>query len=274
MAREKIASLFLGNRLRQLRKNSGVSGALTLAEKMNGAYSAATILRREAGLLKIDLSYIETFAKSLKLSAEEKEHLEIDFRIALLRAKNDTKKIAQAYLELIKQARTHWVYTSGIIPGQLQTFEYATAIIKAYGNYEDPSGPARNRIELARQNLNNSHRQARLVLWEPALYTTYGTVNTMLDQLQALLRFSENSSFEFRVLPQDVFATVPLHGSFDLVDEGYCICSSLIGAVTSEDPATAEKLKSVFERIWENSIAGAAREKIIQKAIAHYEKIK
>jgi hypothetical protein len=274
MARRKIASLTLGKRLRELRKQKGVKSTRLMAEKLRGKYSAAGVLRREIGKIQIDLNYVEAFCKALGLQGPEREAIMVFARSSILRAQGNLDQLLWDYWELRKRAKVSYIYTAALIPTGLQTIDYARATIEAYGrNNGETEALALERLEWARQSLLDTTKRTCIVCSESALYMPVGTPQIMIDQLSRVRDFEDIPTFEFRILPNSVFLKVPLHELFLVFDQAYSLCDSRIGALTSEDPRLAPRLSADFQQIWSLSVIGIRRTKMVEKAIAHFESL-
>ena len=111
-------------------------------------------------------------------------------------------------------------FQSMIVPGLLQTGEYARAVISRIVNVPPEEVDDRVAARLARQSLLSRDRPARLVFYlhESALHTPVGGRVVMWDQLQNLLRMSMRPHLTVRVAPTSLGAHAAMAGSFTLME--------------------------------------------------------
>ncbi|MEU3168509.1 helix-turn-helix transcriptional regulator [Streptosporangium sp. NPDC006930] len=162
-----------------------------------------------------------------------------------------------SYVEFEAAARTirHWEPL--LIPGLLQTPEYAREIIRA-------GHPDRSDIELARRvdarmqrktSLFGAHTTLHALIAEGALRHPVGAPDTMARQLGDILQAMEQPNITVQVLPLEVGAHGGMEGTFSVLlfdddpDLGYAECPA--GEVYVEDSEQVKQLMLTFERLTE-----------------------
>lgn len=118
----------------------------------------------------------------------------------------------------LEQAATviRW-FELALVPGLLQTPEYATALVEAI----EPTTPIETMqgfvgARMTRQHLikATSRLKYHAIIWEPALQTPVGSARIMRNQLERLLELAEQPNLSIQVLPLAAGATPGLEGAF------------------------------------------------------------
>jgi transcriptional regulator with XRE-family HTH domain len=107
-----------------------------------------------------------------------------------------------------------------VVPGLLQTVEYAHALISRSGNVPAEEVDGRVAARLARQSLFSRERRARFTFYvhEFVLRTPVGGPAVMSDQLHHLLRMSVRPYVTLRVVPASLGAHAAMAGSFTFME--------------------------------------------------------
>jgi transcriptional regulator with XRE-family HTH domain len=107
-----------------------------------------------------------------------------------------------------------------VVPGLLQTGDYARAVMKRSANF--PAEEIEDRIEarLARHSLISRDRPPRFTFYvhEFVLRTPVGGTEVMSDQLHSLIRISVRPYITLRVVPVELGAHAAMASSFTLLD--------------------------------------------------------
>lgn len=109
-------------------------------------------------------------------------------------------------------AESQWCYTSMHLPGQVQTPEYALALLDGHLRVSPADAPAVVRGRMARQRLNGDPPlHLRAVIEEYVLDRIAGGPDVMAAQLRHLLSLMELPTVELHVMP----VSVPVHDGLD-----------------------------------------------------------
>lgn len=153
------------------------------------------------------------------------------------------------YLGLEAGAAELSIFDSYLVPGLLQTADYAEAVFRSDGDLTEEQ--IRQRVELrqGRQAVleqGDDNEQARVcaVLDESVLLRKRGTPEVMAQQLDHLLEVSEQPRVELLVLPLNAGAHVAQQGSFQILkfpsefvgDPGVVYLELLVEGRYYEDP--------------------------------------
>lgn len=106
-------------------------------------------------------------------------------------------------------------YEDGVIPGLLQTEDYARAILAAdidAGSDDQVEGHVTVRMQRQKRLTGDSPLQFKAVFNESALYRSVGDTEVMREQLASLLEHAESPNIDLRVLPFEAGAH-PVTGS-------------------------------------------------------------
>ena len=111
-------------------------------------------------------------------------------------------------------------FASTLVPGLLQTGDYARALLKEAGRVPADEIDARVAARLARQSLFSRDRPARFTFYlhEFVLRLPVGGPAVMVDQLQQLERLSRRAYLTLRVVPAVLGAHAATAGSFILME--------------------------------------------------------
>lgn len=114
-----------------------------------------------------------------------------------------------ALIGMEAEARSAWSWAPLIVPGLLQTEDYAREVTEGMLEHITPISPAetRRRVQarLARQQVLTRENPLELstILDESVLYRRFGNPKVMQTQLDRLLELTERDSITLRILPLD-----------------------------------------------------------------------
>lgn len=254
----------LGRKLRALRE----AQRLTLedvAEKSDNTFTVAKLSRLELAKSAAKSADVVTL---LDLYGVEDEEL----RGALLSLAREGARrgwwhsyrgvLSPVYEDLISlehEAATVRTWQMGVIPGLLQTAEYAREIITATAMSEAVESRVDSLVDvrLARQSVLT--REAPVKLWaviaESALHTRCVGAGVMRDQLGRLLERGQRPHVTIQVLPADSPPHAGQMGSYSLLsfEEGTDLdvvhAESLTSALYVEDPRDVGVYRQAFEEL-------------------------
>ncbi|MFD5040040.1 helix-turn-helix domain-containing protein [Streptomyces sp. NPDC006978] len=212
----------LGQELRRLREIKGMT-AEEVAERL--LVSQSKISRLENGRRSIS----QRDVRDLCGVYEVEDHRVVD---SLMQMAKDSRQQGwwhafgdipySVYIGLETDAASLRVYESLIVPGLLQTREYAQAVIEGMWPEATPSEiDKRIQIRLKRQDrLTDPVNPLRFwaVIDEALLRRIVGNPNTMRAQLLHLAELSELPHVTLQVLPYDVGAHPGMYGKFAILE--------------------------------------------------------
>ncbi|WP_328676673.1 helix-turn-helix domain-containing protein [Streptomyces sp. NBC_00322] len=212
----------LGQELRRLRELKGMT-AEEVAERL--LVSQSKISRLENGRRSIS----QRDVRDLCGVYEVEDHRIVD---SLMQMAKDSRQQGwwhafgdipySVYIGLETDAASLRVYESLIVPGLLQTREYAQAVIEGMWPEATPSEiDKRIQIRLKRQDrLTDPVNPLRFwaVIDEALLRRVVGNRQIMTDQLNHLAQLSEQPHVTLQVLPYDVGAHPGMYGKFAILE--------------------------------------------------------
>jgi len=176
------------------------------------------------------------------------------------------------FIEHERRASLVRVFQPLLVPGLLQTEEYARAVITGYGTPPDALGTALG-TRLSRQEIlyrQSEPCQLVAVIDESVLRRRIGDSEVMRDQLKSILAACERPNIRVQIIPADAGAYPGLDGPFVIatVDgrsigflEGY-----LKGRVIESPEGTAE-LERTWESIRDYALSGPQSLELITRTV-------
>ncbi|GLY86310.1 helix-turn-helix domain-containing protein [Actinoallomurus iriomotensis] len=157
----------------------------------------------------------------------------------------------KSFNELVARAFVIKIYSGQLIPGLLQTPEYARALFVAG---REPDIPSAVEARMARQD--PLHRPDPPEVWvllaETALLCHVGGRKVMRDQLARLLELSELPNVILRVVPNSAGANLGLDGPFKIVtvkEGSVAYLDALNGGRLAPETSEVAALDARFNRI-------------------------
>ncbi|MFI2338205.1 helix-turn-helix domain-containing protein [Nocardia rhamnosiphila] len=228
-------------------------------------FSRATLSRIELGQYeRIKVREVEFLCRYFDLPDDRTEYL------MAIAAQSNTKVWWQnyrhfmhegfsSYLELEAYATDFRFFQPLVIPGLLQTADYAKAIYRAYAP-DDPEQQIDSRVEMRMQRqrrLAQRRSRARMeyLLHENVLHTVVGSKRVMAAQCRAIADTSTHDNVTLRVLP---FAAGLPTGDvvqpfivLDFPDSEPAVVHSegAIGSMTFEDSDDVTRFRALYETL-------------------------
>jgi transcriptional regulator with XRE-family HTH domain len=246
-----------GSRLRRLREDAGLSGKL-LAERLG--WPASKVSRLENGRQTATVVDVEAWASALDLPApvragliEDLRSLRVEYATWRRQMRGGFAPRQRAGRALLEGTTTLRAFQPALVPGLLQTAEYARAVYRGVSEFD--GGPqdieAAVRERLRRQELlYEPGRQLRFLLTEAALRSRPAPVGVHRAQLDRLLVLAGVDTVELAVLPWAVELPRAMAHSFDVYDDQLVLVETVtaeLGVRDSDDVALYIKL---FELYW------------------------
>lgn len=164
-----------------------------------------------------------------------------------------------SYVALEDESSAMRLYCPELVPGLLQTEDYARAVIRAVRpGYDDESVERRVTARLARQKVlldRASPPELMLVLNEAVLRRVVAGADVMAAQLRALAAAAERPQLTLQVLPFSAGAHASLEGGFVLIefpeetDPDVVYVEGIMGDLYLESVGEVKRYQSAFERI-------------------------
>ena len=256
----------LGAELRRLRERAG----RTVADMVAGlGWSSSKLSRIETATIGISGPDLERLLTEYGVGDKERARL-LALRVqarqrAWWEAYGDV--LPDAYETLIgfeTEAKAISTYEAQVVPGLLQTDEYAKAVTQADGIYEDPDVLGqRVAVRMARQSVLTRDPPPILsvVLDEAVLRRLIGGRQVLHRQLLRLLEAGERPTVTIQVLPFEAGAHRALAGSFiilefgDGTDQPLVYSEGMTGGVFRSRPDEVRSYQTSFEALREAALS-------------------
>jgi transcriptional regulator with XRE-family HTH domain len=270
----------LAAELRRLRGRSGMTGD-QVAENLN--WSASKVSRLEHGRTGFKMTDVVALLDLYEVPTTLRDDLLALTRTTYKKSWLESESASlptmfAAYVSTETEAETIWNWEPQIVPGLLQTENYARSIHEAWQTVVTLS-PAeiqrRVAIRLERQNLLDRDPPLYLfaVLDESVLTRRIGSASIMREQLDHLLESTERDTIDVRVLPLHAFHPIST-GSFvymqfpsteDVSFNDVVATESLTSNYYVEGQDDTYQYRLTFERLVEESLDDRKSAELISK---------
>lgn len=182
------------------------------------------------------------------------------------------RRLQESRMPLFERTHSFRIYCSQVVPGLLQTPEYAHALLTSIatqnGTPDDVAEAVAARLARARVLREGDHRFS-FVIEEAALRYQLGDVDTMAGQLGHLLSVMSLPSVSLGVIPFQVPGGRPIWtlGNFSMYDEAEVRVELLTAAVTVTAPGEIGAYAKAFAALAEMAVFGAAARSLVTRAI-------
>ncbi|MEV7419653.1 helix-turn-helix transcriptional regulator [Streptomyces sp. NPDC089919] len=268
------ARVALGRRLRDMRKPTGLT-ARALAARAGWSESKAS--RIENGrtppsdqdlLAYVTICGVPQEYEDLRATAHGIDEMYVEWK-RLQRA--GLKHAQEAHVPLYARTSRFRVYEPGVIPGLLQTADYATAImhrIVTFRQIPDDVEAAVTVRMLRQRYLHDAHRHFAIVLEESALRSRFGGPGVMAAQLGHLLQIAVLPNVSLGVIPMTAERVMwPVEG-FWIYDDSQVIIELATAQVTVKQPSEIQTYARMFAELAKLGCHGRPARALIAESIA------
>lgn len=247
-----------------------------------------------AGILKCTqgkINHLETgrtgqkpneVATLLRAYGASAEHAD---RMATLAASVDQKAWWVPYSDVLRDwfrtfvgleglATGQFTYASRLLPGQLQTSDYAAALLVGHAGIAPVNAPLIVRARMERQRLTEEARPFRFgaVIEQVVIERKVGGDAVMRRQLEHILRMMERDNVEVQVMPTAMAVHDGLDGDFLLLDFGEGQTIGYFGypggAVYLQDSNRVTRYVQAADRLRQAALSSAETAEFIQARIS------
>jgi len=184
----------------------------------------------------------------------------------------------QTYVGLEAEATSISDYEPGVIPGLLQTADYAQAVHEgALPRLTAAVIDQRIEVRRTRQKIltRDDPPQLRAVIDEAVLHRVVGSPKVMAAQLAQVIEGSDLPNVTMRVLPYSAGAHPALDSTFVLLEfahpmPGVVYVEGLVGQVYLERPQDVERYTEIFESLCALSLGEQASINLMAKLSVAY----
>jgi transcriptional regulator with XRE-family HTH domain len=262
----------LGRRLRELRKDAGLTGRqlATLA-----GWHESLVSKVETGHRTPTESQLRAYCShtgandqldDLVATVRNIESAYLEYKRLL---QTGTKRRQQQSVALAEQTKLMRVYEPVLIPGILQTAEYATAVLKRVTEFyripNDVDEGVSKRLEQQKVLYRGDHR-FHILITEQSLRTTLGTDEVMAGQLDRLLAVIGLPRMLFGVVPSGAEWLTPAT-NFVMFDDRMVMVEAITAELTITQPREVQLYLRAFNTLAGQSVTGDAARAVIRRAL-------
>ena len=262
----------LGIRLRELRRDAGITGRELAAREQ---WHESKVSKIEYGKIRPSEKDIRAYCRhtgtldqlpDLLASLHNLDAAYIEWRKVLA---TGTKRRQQQSVKLEAEAKHIRNWQPHVIPGLLQTADYAAAILRSsvefYGAPDDVDEGVAKRMERQQVLYRRNHRFHFLIA-EQALYTTAGSDGVMLGQLDRLNGIIGMPRVTIGIVPKTT-DTVAAVENFVMYDNRMVRIEALTAELTITQPREITLYGKTFDTLAGQSVTGERARELIRKAL-------
>ncbi|MEY9846161.1 hypothetical protein ABH940_003246 [Streptacidiphilus sp. BW17] len=181
-----------------------------------------------------------------------------------------TGPVQQSFLDLVRSTRDHVGYHPDIVWGNLQTPEYAAAMLRLVVDFheipDDIEAGVAARTARA-QYIGQEGRTYHVLLGEQALLTNIGGADVMRGQLRRLLDATALPGLTLGIIPARARLRVYPGDGFSIFDDRRAEVEGYRGAETITDPTRLAVFRKAFELLQQSAAYGPAARDLIETAM-------
>ncbi|MEV8311254.1 helix-turn-helix transcriptional regulator [Streptomyces flavidovirens] len=180
------------------------------------------------------------------------------------------RRLQESRVPLYERTNLFRVYTSSVIPGLVQTDQYAqallTSITQFHGTPDDVADAVASRMERSRAVREGNHRIA-LIIEESVLRHVVGGVETMAGQLGYLLAATTLPTVSLGVVPAGRCRDMWTLETFNIFDDERVHIELLTAAVSVTAPNEVAQYISAFAEMAKIAVYGPQARALITSAV-------
>ncbi|MFJ9693914.1 DUF5753 domain-containing protein [Kitasatospora sp. NPDC101183] len=181
-----------------------------------------------------------------------------------------TGPVQESFLELVRETRHYIGYKPDIVWGNLQTPEYAEAMLRLvvdfHGTPDDIEAGVAARTARA-QFIGKEGRTYHVLLGEQALLTNIGGAEVMRGQLRRLAEAIDLPGLRLGIIPARARLLIYPGDGFSIFDDRRVEVEGFRGGETIIDPARLDLFRRAFERLQPSAVYGPAARDLIEDTL-------
>ncbi|KUJ66910.1 DNA-binding protein [Streptomyces albus subsp. albus] len=265
----------LGIRLRELRESSP-EGRLTgsvLAKRLGWAQSKVSKLengRQTASAEDLRL-WVEATGQpdAFEELRSRLNRLESHVRSWRRQLAAGHRPVQEAWNTLMADATVVRSWVNAMMPGMLQTAEYARHIFSRYAELQKSPRDTEDavRARMKRQELlYQSDKKFHLLVWEAALRVRICPPSVLAAQLDRLAGVIGMDTVELGIVPFSAHLKVPPANGFAILDNRLAITEDWHAELWLDDPHTVATYQRVWQTLHESAVYGTEAQRLISEA--------
>jgi transcriptional regulator with XRE-family HTH domain len=267
-AREAVAA-----QLREMRQDAGLSGrqlALRAGwseSKSSRVENGRTLPSHEDIRVWCRICGVRERAADLIAAQRAADSMYVQWR---RRERTGLRRLQESYVPVWERTRQFRFYYSDVIPGLLQTPEYAVALLSAIVRFRGIPNDVEAAVAARTGRtalLREGDRRFAFLLEEAVLRFRIGDPEVMAGQLRHLLTVMSLPSVSIGVIPFTARRTVWPVESFDLLDDELVHVELLTAAVNNQVPGEIADYAKAFAELSQSAVFGPSARALIGSAI-------
>ncbi|MDT7847178.1 helix-turn-helix domain-containing protein [Streptomyces justiciae] len=268
----------LGRRLRELRITCP-EGRLTgpqLAERLGGSWTKSKISKLENGRQTADADDLRAWAEATGhpdayagLLAQLRG-FESHIRSWRRQLSSGHQPVQDAITAEHDRTRVLTIWESTLIPGMLQTADYARHVLTRHTNLmqspRDTEAAVRARIQ-RQAGLSDPDRRYRIMMWEGALHGLVCPPSVLAAQLDRLMGIIGIDTLELGVIPFSASLKIFPGNGFWIYDERRVVVEEWHAELWLDDSDSVTLYQRVWETLSESAVYGADAQHVISRAL-------
>ena len=266
-----------GARLRRLREDAGLNGKQLAAAL---AWPHSKISKIELGRQRPTADEVTAWARATGKTVDI-DALLSDLRSLRVESASWRRQLRgghgarqRASIGLEHAATTIRAFEPGVVPGLLQTADYARQLLgrlaAVHGLPTDVEQGVRMRMR-RQEVLYEPGKHLRFLMTEAALRNRPCTPTTLRGQLDRLLAISGLDTVELAVIPFEAELPMSTSHGFWVFDDRLVLVETLSSELSLRDVEDVELYIRHFERLWEVAARGEAARDVIGRAMRGLE---
>ncbi|MGC9539521.1 helix-turn-helix domain-containing protein [Streptomyces sp. UG1] len=265
----QAARAAIATRLDEIRRDAGLSG-LELATRCGWHKSKASrIARAKTAPSDADIRAwcracgAQDQAADLVSASRTAESMYVQWRQI---HRDGMRRVHEKTVPLYERTTHFRVYASNLVPGMLQTADYATGLLRSItefqGTPDDVADAVQARLNRSRVVREGNHRFA-LLLEEAVLHYRVTDDAAMVEQLRHLLEIMSRPNVSLGIIPFTARRTVWPLEAFYAFDEAQVAIETLTAEVNITAPGEIRMYLKAFAELSRTAVyGGEARERI------------
>jgi transcriptional regulator with XRE-family HTH domain len=169
----------------------------------------------------------------------------------------------------VDRSEVIYAWEESVIPGMLQTADYARAIFlryaDLYGSVHDTDEAVRTRI-LRQQWLHQGGHLFHALVWEAALHALICAPSVLTAQLDRLAGMIGMDTVELGIIPLGASLKIPTANGFWVLDQRLVIAEDWHAEIWLDDADSVTTYKRVWNILRESAVYGADAQTLITRA--------
>ena len=270
----KEAQKALGARLREIRKDAGLSGRALAAATCQHFTRVSKIEHGVQAPSDQDIRDwcracgVEEQVPDLIATARAAESAYLEFR---RQARAGMKRVLGAHtLPLYERTTLFRIYEHNVIPGLFQTAAYCTAMLSFWIGFLDAPDDLDTAIaaRMERQRvIYQADKRFEVVLEEQALRTWFGTAETQAGQLGRLLEMMSVPTVSLGIIPMMAERTAVASAGFWIFDDSLAALETPTASIEVTRPQEIDLYRRMFEHLKASACYGAAARALIIRTL-------